>query len=297
MIPLTLGFNSSEYVEDITLVLLSIFTIGQPPIVKYDYATFIANKIHDQFLNLDREGIFKYTSFIYHLLLYYQPDSFPFPIRKLDSKGNRRSVILWSLIFHNCDSSYTYSEFIDLFVHPASTLLIGAPPPRITGDMNKILQLSKQYRIGDWYLYQNHTEIKMYGCEIFPFKLPRYVTMRLFALEYFRQIIYEDLTHFCNVKKKAQLRIKNQLGPYVIISRDAWEDAEKILEYHFRLKKSFEWVSYDPCSFISDRRVRNRLSVYVHHRIPKIEQYANQEEWVEGTLIEEISEHEKRKKM
>ena len=130
----------------------------------------------------------------------------------------------------------------------------------------------------------------MYGCELCPFKLPRYVPMRLFALEYFRQIINADLTHFCNVKKKAQLRIKNQLGPYVINSRDAWKDAEKILEEHLRLKKSFLWMPYDPCSFISDRRVRNRLSVYVHHRISEIEQYENQEEWVEGTLIEEISE-------
>jgi len=203
MISLILGFRSSEYVDDITLVLLSIFTPGQPLAVKYDYATFIANKIHDQFLNLDRERVFKYTSYIYHLLLYYQPNNFPFPIRELDSKGNRRSVIFWSSIFHDCDSPYTYSEFIDLFVHPASTLLIGAPPPRITGDMKKILQLSKPYRKGGWYLYQNYTWIRIYGCELCPFKLPRYVPMRLFALEYFRQLIYGDLNHFCNVKKKA----------------------------------------------------------------------------------------------
>ena len=59
---------------------------------------------------------------------------------------------------------------------------------------------------------------------------------------------------------------------------------------------SFEWVPYDPNSFISDRRVRNRLLVYVHHSILEIEQYANQDEWVEGTLIEEISEQEKMEK-
>jgi len=144
MISSVLGFRSSEYVDDIILVLLSKFTPEQPPAVKYDHATFIANKIHDQFINLDREGVFKYTSFIYHLLLYYQLDNFPFPIRKLDSKGNQRSVIFWSSVFHNTyECLYTYSEFIDLFVHLASTLLIGAPPPRITGDMKRILQLSK----------------------------------------------------------------------------------------------------------------------------------------------------------
>ena len=117
--------------------------------------------------------------------------------------------------------------------------------------------------------------------------------MRLFALEYFRQIINVDLVHFCAAKKKAQLRIKNQLCPFVINSRDAWQEAKKILEDHLRLKKSFWWVPYDPNSFICDRRTRNRLTVYIHHRIPEIEQFANQDEWVKGTLIEEISEQEK----
>jgi len=153
MISMIMGFNTIQYVDDITLVLLSIFTPWQPPTIKYDYATFIANKIHDQFMSLDREGVFKYTSFIYHFLLYHQPNSFPFPIRKLDSKGNRRFVIFWASIFHKIlESPYTYNEFIDWFVHPASNLLMGVPPPRLTGEMKKILQLSTQYRIGDWYL-------------------------------------------------------------------------------------------------------------------------------------------------
>lgn len=144
MISRILGFNTIEYVDEITLVLLSIFTPGEPLAVKYDYATFIANKIHDQFLNLDRKGVFKYTFFIYHLLLYYHSDNFSFSIRRLDSKGNRRSMIFWTSIFHNTfECPYTYDEFIELFVHKASTMLIGASPPRISGDMKKIPQLSK----------------------------------------------------------------------------------------------------------------------------------------------------------
>lgn len=284
-------FNSSEYVNDITLVFLSIFTPGQPPAVRYDYASYIANKIHDQFLNLENEGVFKYTTFIYHLMLYYQSDNFSFLINKLDTKGNPKFVIFWSPIFHNTiESPYTYSEFIDLFVHPATTLLKGVSPPRINGDMKKILHLSKQYSIGDCYLYKNHTEIRIYGCELFPFKLPNYVPMRLFALEYFRQIIKADLIHFCGAKKKTQLRINNQLGPFVCNTRDAWKEAEKNLEDHLRLRKSFRWVPYDPNSFICDRRMKNRLSPYIHNRIPEIEQFANLDEWIEGTLVEDVSE-------
>ena len=59
------------------------------------------------------------------------------------------------------------------------------------------------------------------------------------------------------------------------------------------MKKCFWWVPYDPNSFISDRKVRNWLSIYIHHRIPKVEKYANQDVWVEGTLIEEFTQQEK----
>lgn len=293
MISFILGFKTNEFVDETNLVMLSMFTPGQHPTIKYDYASFIANKINKQFISLEREGVFKYTSVIYHLLLYYQPNSFLFPIRKLDSKGERRSVIFWTSISHNvCEFLYTYCEFIDWFIHLASTVLIGASPPRLSSDMRKILQLSKQHKIGDQYLYHNHTEIIIYGCELCPYKLTKYVPMRLFALQYFMQLINANLTHFYNVKKKAQLRIRNLLGPFIIKKREAREEADKIIGEDLKLKKSFWWVPYDPNSFISDRKVRNRLSVYIHHMIPEVEQFANQNGWVEGTLIEELTQQE-----
>jgi len=138
MIASIMGFNPREYVDEITLVLLSIFTPRKTPAIKYDYASYISNKIHDKFIRLDNKGVFKYTTFIYHLLFYYQLDIFPFPIKKLDTRGNPRSVIFWSPIFHrSLETPYTYNEFIDLFVHPETTLLIGVSPPRINGDMKK----------------------------------------------------------------------------------------------------------------------------------------------------------------
>lgn len=49
---------------------------------------------------------------------------------------------------------------------------------------------------------------------------------------------------------------------------------------------------YDPNHFIILRRVKHRLAGYEHCNIPQIEQYANQQEWVEGTLVEELSDEE-----
>jgi len=70
--------------------------------------------------------------------------------------------------------------------------------------------------------------------------------------------------------------------------RKEGQEAEEILE-RMRLKRSFIWP-YDPHSFICDRRIKHKLSPYIHHRIPEIEQYANLNEWREGTLIEQDSD-------
>jgi len=91
-------------------------------------------------MSLDREGVFKYASYIYHLFLHYQTDSFQFPIRKLDFKGEQRSVIFWTSVFHHVrDSPYTYCDFIDLFIHPTSSLLMETPPAKLSDEMQKIL--------------------------------------------------------------------------------------------------------------------------------------------------------------
>ena len=204
-----LGYNTNEYVDETILVMLSMFTPGKPPSVQYDYATFIANKIHEQFMNLERERVFKYTSYIYHLLVFNQPDSFSFTLKKLDAQGNRRSVVFWSSLFHHVSySPYSYCEFIDLFIYPAMSLVLSFPPPRLTDEMQKILQLSKSYSIRDSYFYQDHTVIRIYGCELAPYRLPKYVPMRLFALEYFRQFGNVDMIHFH--RKKQEGTAENQ---------------------------------------------------------------------------------------
>lgn len=105
----------------------------------YDYAKFIADRMDDQFLRMSNERIFKYSSVLYHLFLYYQADKFPFTLQKVDTKGHLRSVIFWTPLIHKYDSPYPYIDFIDIFVHPIVTMLIGSPPPRISLDIRRIL--------------------------------------------------------------------------------------------------------------------------------------------------------------
>lgn len=63
MIAAVMGLNTSGYVDELTLVLMSIFTPRHLLAVKYNYATFIVEKINDQFMRLENEKVFNYSPF------------------------------------------------------------------------------------------------------------------------------------------------------------------------------------------------------------------------------------------
>ena len=81
--------------------------------------------------------------------------------------------------------------------------------PRISEEMKKILQLSEQSKVGDWYLYEKYTEIRVFGTNLLPYKLPKHPPMRIFALEYIRQILNSDSINFMEAKKKTLFKLKN----------------------------------------------------------------------------------------
>jgi len=128
--------------------------------------------------------------------------------------------------------------------------------------------------VGDWYLYQNHTEIRIYGFLLAPYKLPRYLPMRLFALEYYRQIVNADEVNFFNAKKKVNFKIKDQVDPFICNSREARKEADLILQ-SLKFQRSFVW-RYDPLEFITKKRQKVKLGPFIHHPIPEVEAYANQ---------------------
>jgi hypothetical protein len=65
-------------------------------------------------------------------------------------------------------------------------MLSGRHKPRINKEIQRILHLSDLAKTGDSYLYQDHTEIGVYGCELAPYKLPKYLPVRIFSLDYIR---------------------------------------------------------------------------------------------------------------
>ena len=154
--------------------------------------------------------------------------------------------------------------------------------PRVSEEVKQLMQLTKKIKTTDWYLYQNYTEIGVYGSELAPYKLPKYLSMRIFSLEYIRQMIGVDEVHFLSAKKKSHFRIKSQIDPLICNSRATGGEADKILK-EIKFTHSFNW-SYDPIGIISKKRVEKNSTPYTHTHRLEIEKYMNQEDWVEDTL-------------
>jgi hypothetical protein len=148
----------------------------------------------------------------------------------MDADGRPQAVTTWTSLLKHNSTEYSFKAFIDLFYHPVVSMLSGRPEPRINDEFQRILHLSDNTKIGDWYLYQKHSENRVYGCELEPYKLPKYVPVRIFSLEYIRQIMNSDDIHSVSLKKKKQLRIKGQIGSFICNSRGVREEDDRMLK-------------------------------------------------------------------
>jgi hypothetical protein len=277
-----LGYFSDQWVDEPILGFLSIFSNDEQPTTQFDYSTFLANNIHDQFMNFPTEGVFRYSSILAYMFLYFQAERFKFSMQKMDADGKPQPVTAWTSLLKRNSAEYNFAEFIDQFYHPVLGMLTGVPEPRVNDEVRRVLHLAENTKTGDWYLYQNHSEIRVYGCELAPFKLPKYMPVRIFALEYIRQIMNSDDIHFVSLKKKQQLRLKGQIGSFICNNRGAGDEADRLLR-EMKFTTSFPW-HYDPHGIISEMRVKNKNAPYVHEPRPEIEKYANQTEWEPDTL-------------
>ena len=122
-------------------------------------------------------------------------------------------------------------------------------------------------------MYDDYSEIRLYGAGIEPYRLPIFVPMRLFSLEFIRQSLNVDQIHFVPMKKGHLFKLPMYVGPFIVNMRQATNEANKMLEnMHFLLGE--KWA-YDSHKVIYNRRVENGYSAFVHESKPEIKKLAS----------------------
>ena len=143
--------------------------------------------------------------------------------------------------------------YINQFLPLLYTLRHDITPPRVIPEMVQELQETPELATGDWFLYEDHTVIRVYGFSGRPYKLPAFLTLRIFALEYIRQKLACDEQHFIDRKLPKTFRIPTELGPFLVKNQQALSVVEERLN-KMKFQAAGPW-RYDPKGILF--RLRN----------------------------------------
>ena len=98
--------------------------------------------------------------------------------------------------------------------------------------------------VGDWFCFADYTLIRVYGFEGEPFRLPKFTSRRLFALEFLRQRLISENDNFIKHKKASSLKFVFTLEPFVVKTIFAANITDQILSsMSFETDKA---LRYDP---------------------------------------------------
>ena len=150
------------------------------------------------------------------------------------------------------NSTMTFISFTDKIMSSIYKLIFCTNLPRMTEEMKAYLQNSNE-PVGDWFLYKEFIVLRIYGFEDEPYKLPVFLTKRIFVLEFLRQRLQVENEIFLKNKKASNMKFKYTIEPFVVNSTTALTIVRNILKsMNFQVDKK---VKYDPKHIISQRKV------------------------------------------
>jgi hypothetical protein len=166
-----------------------------------------------------------------------------------------------------------FSKFISAFTYQVYLLIYEEKFPRILQELQDCLHPTTENHIGDWFLFKNYIVITVYGLEEKPYRLPIFLTPRIFALEVLRKRFHSYLVHFASRNQASSFKVPITLGPFTVKNKSTIELIDDIMAcFCFQEDPSCQ---YDPHHIISNRRKKQKRSRYDHKGTIEMEQMVN----------------------
>jgi len=165
-----LGKEDSNQVDKVVLGFLSLM---MNPEIVLDILEFWVDAINIQFMPLPLPCSFKFPSAITYLFLYQNVERFSnLGLNVVNINKKKQSMVFSTgLIRGDLEDSGLF-EFTSLFLPVAYKILNGSLPPTFLPKSQECLQLSKDVRCGDWFIFEEHAEIRLYGASVKAYRLP-----------------------------------------------------------------------------------------------------------------------------
>ena len=180
-----------------------------------------------------------------------------------------------------------FSDVVDLFERNATIsfftfansimpsiykVIFGSTMPRISEDLKFLLHNPAEL-IGDWFSYDDPIVIRAYGSEGEPYKLPNFLTRRLFVLEFLKQRLSVENEIFIKHKKVSSMKFKFTFELFVVEYAHVVTIIDQIMKrMDFQTDKS---LSYDPKKLIHQRKLDLNLSGYEVEQDEVLDSLAN----------------------
>ena len=104
--------------------------------------------------------------------------------------------------------------------------------------------------------------LRIYGSEEQPYRLPAFLTPKIFSLEVLRQRPYSYELHFSSKKQTSNFKVPITIGPFTIINKATIDLIDDIMAC-FRFVPD-EACKYDPLQLISNKKKRQKRRNYEH---------------------------------
>ena len=108
-------------------------------------------------------------------------------------------------------------------------LIYEANYPRISQQLQNCLHPPTEYHIRDWFIFKDYTITQVYGSEKKPYRLPVFLTPRIFSLEVMRQRLHSDELHFSSKKQTSTFKVPITIGPFTIRNKVVVELIDDIM--------------------------------------------------------------------
>jgi len=95
-----LSYFSDEWVDEPILGFLSIFFAEEKATTQFDYNSFLDKNMHEQLFKFPIEGMFRYSSILAYMFIFFQADKFAFPMQKMIQDDKPQPVTKGDKVWH-----------------------------------------------------------------------------------------------------------------------------------------------------------------------------------------------------
>jgi hypothetical protein len=215
-----LGLDSYKQVQEIVVNL--VYKLSQYESANQDinFYEFLAESIHSQLMNFHMEKTFRYQTLLLLIIIYQNWDG----LQKVDSE-----LFIDTFNLSKELGGISFVHFVNKIMSRIYKLIFDQELPRVTDMRRTSLQMGSEIT-GDWFLYAEYIEIRLYGFTRNPFLLPAFLTNMIFSLEFARQKIHTEKENFLNIKKGCNISFYFTIGPFVFKTSQTIQILTNILD-------------------------------------------------------------------